>query len=593
MSFHVEIGRCCERGLRERNEDFAAALAAPPNEPERGLIAALADGVSAGGHGRAAAQTAVISLVNDFHAAPATWETTVALDRLIGAHNAWLADHNRRRSDDASGLTTLTALVLRGQTWTVAHVGDTRAWLWREGELSQLTQDHALDHPDLRSQITRALGLEDSVRVDYHQGALQVGDRLLLSSDGLHGSLKPRRIAELLAATAPAQQVAQALVAAALAAGSRDNASAVVLVVQGLAKARLGDALLAGRQLPPAPRLKVGDVLDGYTVTALVADTGVHRLYQARDSTVVGQTGVGPNPTLGTENTARPLVAIKTLHESRANDAEERAMLVHEAWLGQILGERTGTGFVRVKSPRAPSAFYVVFDWHSGHTLEQLLAQGRRFTLEEVVQGAIAITRSLGLLHRQRVIHRDVKPANLHLGDDGQWRLLDLGAAVSGSEPAAVRELRAGTPSYMNPEQWLDADQTSAGMVQADAMSDLYALGVTLYRWLTGRLPYGEVEPYQTARFRRDPVRPSRIRPELPIWLDHVVCKAVARERAQRFETAEELLLALQRGASRPLDAPLSTPLMVRDPAALWRIAALISLGFSVLLVVWLLFLPR
>ncbi len=584
MSFDVDIGRYSARGPRERNEDFAGAVSAPPHEIERGLIAAIADGVSAGGHGRAAAQTAVISLVNDFHGAPATWETTVALDRLIGAHNAWLADHNRRRSGDASGLTTLTAIVLRSQTWTVAHVGDTRAWLWRDGELSQLTHDHALDHPDLRSQITRALGLEPTVRVDYHQGALQVGDRLLLSSDGVHGVLRLRRIAELLGANANAADTARALVSAALDDGGRDNATALVLVVRGLASARLDDALLQARPLPNPPRLKVGDVLDRYTITALVADTGVHRLYQGRDIA------------------DRSLVAIKTLHESRASDLEERAMLVHEAWLGQMMAERNGTGFVQVRLPdpqSAPSAFYFVFDWHGGHTLEQMLASKRRFTLDEVVKGAIAIARALGQMHRQRVIHRDVKPANLHLGDDGHWRLLDLGAAVSGSEPAAVRELRAGTPSYMNPEQWLDAtdpgiSRPGASIAgQADAMSDLYALGVTLYRWLTGRLPYGEVEPYQTARFRRDPPRPSRIRPDIPIWLDHVVCKCVARDRQQRFEAAEELLLALERGASRPLNAPLASPLMVRDPAALWRAALVISLGLNLLLVVWLLFLPR
>ena len=70
---------------------------------------------------------------------------------------------------------------------------------------------------------------------------------------------------------------------------------------------------------------------------------------------------------------------------------------------------------------------------------------------------------------------------------------------------------------------------------------------MSLYVWLTGRLPYGEIEPYQTARFRRDPVPPSRLRPDVPIWLDHIVLKAVARDHKQRFETAEEMLLALER----------------------------------------------
>jgi serine/threonine protein kinase len=126
-----------------------------------------------------------------------------------------------------------------------------------------------------------------------------------------------------------------------------------------------------------------------------------------------------------------------------------------------------------------------------------------------------------------------------------------------------------------------------------DAGSDLFALGVTLYRWLGGRLPYGEIEPYQTARYRRDPQALSRIRPDVPIWLDHLVRRAVALDPRERFETAEEMLLALERGASRPVSAPAATPLVARDPAALWKIALGISLLFNLLLVFWLAFLPR
>ena len=574
MSFDVDIGHTSASGVRERNEDFAAAVRAGAQEPGRGLIAAVADGVSAGGLGREAAQTTVMSLVQDFHAAPATWETTVVLDRLIGAQNAWLADHNRRRGgpggDRASGLTTLTALALQGHTWTVAHIGDTRAWLLRAGELQQLTQDHAIDHPDFRSQLTRAVGLDLAVRADYLQGELQTGDIFMLTTDGVHGVLRPEQIRALLA-TAPAQRASEAVVRAALEAGSQDNVTALVMQVLGLEPVRLQDTLLQARQLPVPPRMRPGDMLDGWTITALVADTGVHRLYQARDPA------------------SRELVAIKTLHESRASDREEQAMLAHEAWLGLQVTDSGAPGFVRVRQVRAPSAFYTVFDWHSGQTLEQLLAeQARRFAIPEVVQGGLAVCRALGRLHRIGVIHRDIKPGNLHLGEDGQWRVLDLGVAVSGREPASTRTLHAGTPSYMNPEQWEGAEGRPA-----DTGSDLFALGVTLYQWLTGRLPYGEIEPWQTARFRRDPVAPSRLRPEVPIWLDHVVMKAIARDARQRFETAEEFALALERGASRPLNAPQATPLVRRDPAWAWKVSCVISLIFNLMLVIWLLFLPR
>ena len=572
MALDVDIGWHSVRGPRDNNEDFAAALRPQPHEAGRGLVAAIADGVSAGGRGREAAQTTVMSLLQDYFATPATWDTSVAMDRVIGAQNAWLAASNRRGGPGA--MTTLTALVLRGHSYTLAHVGDTRAWLVRDGGCTQLTHDHVFDNIDLRNRLTRAIGLDDHVRVDYAQGELQRGDLFILSSDGVHGALGAadlcRQVRDALAGSA--QAASEAVVAAALKAGSRDNASALVIHVRELAEARLEDVLLDGRQLPVPPRLKIGDTLDGYTVTALLADTGAHRLYQARD------------------NATRELVAIKTLHEARASDAEERAMLAHEAWLGLRLTEQSAgaaSGFVAVREPRAPSAFYAVFDWHGGTTLEQALNRKQAFAVDQVVQGTVAIARALGRLHRHGVVHRDIKPANVHLGEDGQWRVLDLGVAISGAESAVGRSLHAGTPSYMNPEQWQE------GGAAATPQSDLYALGVTLYQWLTGYLPYGAVEPYQLARFRKDPKPPSRLRPDVPIWLDHVVLRAVARDARLRFETAEEFVLALERGASRPIAAPGATPYFRRDPAGFWKAAVVASAALNAVLLFWLLFLPR
>ena len=586
MTFTVEIGYTSQRGRRALNEDFGGVEQAGAHEAGRGLIAAVADGVSSGGQGLEAAQTTVMGLLGDFFATPSTWETTVVFDRLIGAQNAWLADHNRRRQGPGGGaaLTTLTALALHGQTWTLAHVGDSRAWLLRPAasnadnnaaspsaappdELMQLSTDHAFEQPDQRSRLTRAIGLDDVVRLDYAQGDARVGDCFVLTTDGIHGSLKATKLA-LLAREGTAQQASDSLVAAALASGSNDNVTALVLRLTGVDARQLNDELADGRRLPAPPLLKVGDVLDGHTITALVADNGVHRLYQAR----------APG--------SSALRALKTLHPARANDPEERAMLAHEAWLGQRVAASGERGFVRVyERPARASALYTVFDWHAGKTLEQLLATGTRPPVADLVAGASALARALGLLHRQGVVHRDIKPGNLHRGDDGQWRILDLGVALSGREGAAQRELHAGTPSYMNPEQW------QGGV--ADAGSDLFALGVTLYQWLTGRLPYGEIEPYQSTRYRRDPKPPSRQRPDVPIWLDHLLQKAVAREPALRFETAEELLLALERGAARPVSAPSPTPLLRRDPLAAWQLALAFSLLLNALLLVWLIFLPH
>ncbi len=577
MAFEIDIGFDSRSGKREVNEDFAAAMLPEPGQEGMGAIVAIADGVSMGGMGREAAQTTVTSLVRDYFATPETWDTTVALDRIIAAQNAWLAGVNRRRHP-VCGLTTLTAVVLRGQSWALAHVGDTRAYLLRDGLLTQLTHDHAMDHPDFQHQLLRAVGAEDRLVVDYHQGELQVGDVFVLVSDGIHGVLTPRQMAKLPMDSA--QAASELLVQQALQAGTRDNATALVVRVRGLLDASLNDENRRALELPIPGRLRVGDTIDGLTVTALVADNGINVLYQVRDSAT------------------RRLFALKTLNPQRAHDAEERAMLAHEAWLARSM--RSGraadylVGLAQLQG-HSPTAFYLLYEWHAGETLQQALDHKRRLTLNQCLTAATHVARALGRLHQQGVIHRDIKPANLHQGEDGVLRLLDLGVALSGREPQATRLLHAGTPSYINPEQWGLHAQGGEGVVQPpDAGSDLFALGVTLYQLLTGgKLPYGEVLPYQSGRYFRDPVAPSRHNPEVPIWLDHVVLKAVARDRRQRFETAEEMLLALERGASRPLTAPAPTPLIQRDPTAVWKIALAISVLLNVLLVYWLLFLPK
>lgn len=279
-------------------------------------------------------------------------------------------------------------------------------------------------------------------------------------------------------------------------------------------------------------------------------------------------------------------------------------MLAHEVWLARSLqagrlGENLVHLYEALPSAQARSSYYLLYDWHGGETLQQMLDSGHSFTVAQVVGLATQAARVLGRLHQQSVIHRDVKPANLHLGEDGVLRLLDLGVALSGREPEATRLLHAGTPSYINPEQWGFAIQSGGVHTDSppelpDAQSDLFALGVTLYQLLCGgKLPYGEVLPYQSGRYYRDPIAPSRHNPEVPIWLDHIARKAVARDKRQRFETAEELLLALERGAARPLSAPQATPLLQRNPSAAWKLALGVSVLFNLLLVLWLLFLPR
>ena len=586
----IDIGYTSLAGTKPINEDFAGAMLPGKGEQDMGVIMALADGVSMGGMGKEAAQTTVTSLVRDYFCTPPTWDTSVALDRIIAAQNAWLVALNKRRPE--LGFTTLTALVLRGQTYTLAHVGDTRCYLLRDGQLTQLTHDHIVNHTDFKHQLLRSVGSEDRLPVDYSQGEVMLGDCFILLSDGVYGSLSDARIKSIFkdieqqsgtSWQSLSETLAENLVDAALKSGSNDNASALVAHVKGLSVATLEDATLAALNLPIPPLLKVGDKMDGFEVLVAVADSGINVIYQVK------------------ELATGKLYALKTLHPSRTKDKEERTMLVHEAWLTQQLQTtRAADSLVHLKPLEGnPSAYYIAYDWHNGETLQQQLdcsnTHTSPFDVAHALNAATQITKALSHLHRQNVIHRDIKPANLHQGADGVLRLLDLGVALSGKEPASMRDLHAGTPSYINPEQW-GVHFKNAGddtKEPPDAQSDLFALGVTLYQLLTGKLPYGELLPGQSGRYYRDPQAPSRHRPEIPKWLDNIVLKAIARDKNQRFETAEELLLALDRGASRPLSAPLATPLIQRDPTAVWKIGLGISVRFNLRLVYWLLFLPK
>jgi serine/threonine protein phosphatase PrpC len=560
MSLSIAAGHATHPGQRERNEDFVGMVT--PGEPElsaKGLIAAIADGVSGNEGGREASEYTVRGLLADYYATPDTWPVTQALDRVIKATNSWVQHQGSIRTELAGMATTLTTIVLRGNFYFFSHVGDTRLYLLRNGMLSRLTTDHVWDRPEMQHVLTRAIGLDSCLSIDHGMGELHAGDVFMLASDGVWGSVTEYELTagllQLALGHAGADDTATALVNTALAAGSSDNVSALVLKIESLPQENLRDAMSLSRQLPVPPKLKPGQMIDGYQVDAVIHASEATMLYRVLDI-----------------KSQRKLV-LKTLHPDRASDLHERSAFAHEEWLAKQVVARF---FPQVIAPDRKNYLYYLTTWHEGHTLQRGLDAGRHFTVPDVIAQGIKLVRAIGALHRRSIIHRDIKPDNVHLGDDGELRLLDLGVAQSGWEAEHGNQTpQAGTPSFLAPEQFDNAPPSR--------QTDVYAAGVTLYMMLTRRYPYGEIEPFQHPRFGA-PVPPGRYRPDLPMWLENVLLKALARDPSDRFETAEEFLLALERGASRPLSAPASTPLAKRDPLGLWRTVAVVAIVLNLLL---------
>jgi len=478
-----------------------------------------------------------------------------ALDRVLNANNQWLLAQAAARPEFAGMATTLSALVLRGRRYVLAHVGDSRVYLWRDGQLMRLTTDHTWDRPDMRHVLKRAIGLDPHLVVDYSEERLRAGDVFLLVTDGVWEPLGEHGMKALLREHAGPGAVASALAREALARGGQDNASAVVLHVERLPEYDTFDGFADGRMLPLPPRLKPGHEIDNQEVLALLHESRATLLYKVRNRTD-GALGV-----------------LKTLQPRLASDGEQRAALAFEEWLAKRVVSHY---FPQVLPAAERNYLYYLMTYHDGATLQQRLDVGAHFTVADAVKTGIRLAKALGALHRLNVIHRDVKPANLHLGADGKLRLLDLGVALAQGATAHETVPGApGTPSYMAPELFTGGS--------ADASSDLYAAGTTLYHLLTRKYPYGEVEPFQHPRFG-DPVPPTRYRPDIPGWLEAVLLKAVARDEQVRFETAEELLIALERGERLPVTIPARTPLAGRDPVLFWRSIAAGLLVTSLLL---------
>jgi protein phosphatase len=553
MTLGVSIGQCSIAGPRPRNEDFVGAVT-PVGETldAKGVLLAVADGVGGHAKGREAAEFTVRGLLNDYYATPDTWSIAQSLDQVLGALNRWLIAHAARTRESAGMATTLSALVLRGTRWHLAHVGDSRIYLYRAGTLTQLTEDHTWAHPELSNVLHRAIGLDVRLAVDHADGELELGDRFVLMSDGVWNTLHDAGIAAILARDDDTESTASALVLQAEARGANDNCTALVVRIDTLPQAALRDRLAEASGLALPPRLRVGDELDGLKVEAVLHESRVTLLYRVRDIA------------------SGMVMVLKTLRED-VDDPDALAALVHEEWLTRRV---VSPQFPQVISHAGRSRLYYLMSWHEGATLRQRLDSGHHFAIEQVVRLGCVVLRALGTLHRLGIVHRDIKPDNLHLDSQGTLRVLDLGVAASDGED--FREINnPGTPSYMAPELF-------AGSAASES-SDLYAVGVTLYELLTRRYPYGEIEPFQKPRFG-DAVPLTRYRPDTPEWLEAVLLKAVARNADARFETAEEFLLALERGAHRPLALPRRTPLMERAPVRLLRMLLAVSLLLNLVL---------
>jgi serine/threonine protein phosphatase PrpC len=555
----IAAGFATAKGPRADNQDFGAVHIGPPSEQAlHGMVALVADGVSGSKAGRIASELAGRTFIDAYvDQNPLKGVAAAGVAALTG-YNRWLHAKGRSDPEMAGAATTFTALVMRGREATVLHVGDSRAWHFRDGVLTPLTEDHVLAQPGLSHVLYRAVGIEPDLRLDTRAVTLKAHDRLLLTTDGVHGVVPEAELARLLARRASPEADAQAIVAAAGQAETRDNATAIVIDVirPGAVDQDAIGAEAAGLPILPVP--SAGDRIDGFVLERVLSDGRYTRVFAARD-----------------EEGGDRLV-LKFPKPALLSESGARGAFLRESFIGRRL-DSPFVGKTLSLEPGRQSGLYIAQPLYVGRTLHTRIAE-EPFEIASGLDIAIRLSKGVAALHRLGVAHRDIKPDNVILETDGGLKLIDLGVARLPRVEEFAEAEAPGTPGYKAPEMFAGAP--------GDALTDQYALGVTLYRIFTGDYPSGQETEFSRIRFDR-PTRPTQHRPDMPAWLEAAILRTLSVDPADRFDSVEELIHVLEAGSAAAVPPRRDLSLMEREPVRFWQA---VSAGLFVLLLLsWML----
>ena len=232
----------------------------------------FADGVSAADAGKEASEICVQGFLNDYYSTPDTWQVKTAAHRVISALNRWLYSEGQKFTDERKGfISAMCAMVIKSHTVHIFHVGDCRIYRLRNGELEQMTKDHTARGSAKKSYLTRAMGLDIHLEVDYWHGDAHEDDLCLLTTDGIHDFLRRGDLRKLLTEDIEdLDRICKHLAELAALNESPDNLSAQILRIESLpthTRKEFCDEL--SRSSPP-PDLQPGQKLDGYEVVELM-----------------------------------------------------------------------------------------------------------------------------------------------------------------------------------------------------------------------------------------------------------------------------------------------------------------------------------
>lgn len=553
----VDIFQTSRAGVKPENQDTIGARV-----PEGALLAAkglamvIADGVSDAPAAQEASQACVTGFLTDYFATPDSWSVKTSAVTVIQSLNRWLHGQGQSALGGRGHLTTLTVLIIKSNAVHIFHVGDTRVYRFRHNNMELLTRDHSQVLSPKRTYLSRAVGADLSLDVDYRLESLQADDVFMLTSDGIHDTLS-NRILNQVVSTTSLSDVPEKLCETALAQGSTDNVSCQIIRINQLQKVTAVDAYRALKELPFPPLLSSGHRVDGYQVIRELKASERSQLYLVEDD-------------------RRRRFVMKTPSENYSDDLAYIERFVLEEWIGCRV---RNAHVIKVHQPYNRTCLYTLTDYIQGPTLAELIAQRAPLDIRDAVELIEQIGKALQAMHRKETLHQDIKPDNIIIAQQGAV-LIDFGSCrVAGIEETEVpfqRLSALGTVDYAAPEYHYPARRSER--------SDQFSLAVVLYEMLTGHHPYGAKfsnAKSQTSMEQLSYRSATEFNPLVPPWLDATLHKALSIQPEQRYEALSEFIYDLHH-PNPHLRMP--TPLMAKHPLRTWQAIVALQTGIILLL---------
>lgn len=567
-SLTIHLGQYSHQGRKALNQDFHGAyLPKEPHRTTKGVVIALADGISSSDVSQIASESAVSSFLADYYCTSETWSVKQSAQRVLMATNSWLYAQTRqsqyRYDMDRGYVCTFSALILKSTTAHLFHIGDTRIYRVSGGRLEQLTEDHRLWISKEVSYLSRALGINHHLEMDYRTLSLEEGDIFLLATDGVYEFVNEEAILHTLeSCSEDLNEAARRIGELAYDNGSDDNITAQLVRVDRLPGGEQTEMIRDLKHLPFPPSLHARMTFEGYLILRQLHASSRSHVYLVKD--------------LETDDR----LVLKTLATELQQDEAHQERFLMEEWIARRIDNP------HVAKPRLPNRvrqhLYTITEYIEGQTLQQWLQDNPSPPLPQVRDLVAQIARGLRAFHRLEMLHQDLRPANIMIDETGTVKIIDFGSTrVAGlSELKLQPDEILGTAAYTAPEYFIGEPPTPR--------ADQFSLAVITYQLLTGELPYGTQVAKARTRADQHKLRYQSAlthNPALPLWVDEALKRALSIDPFKRYDALSEFIYDLNHPNPHYLQKN-QPPLLERDPVLFWKslslVLALLSLSLTV-----------